>query len=52
MQLILVITILTAAVAYSGWRIYNAIRHANDPCYGCNGCQLKNLKNKACTKKK
>ena len=50
-QYIILGAILVLAVAYAAWRIYRAIRHANDPCYGCEGCALKDLKQQAKTKK-
>jgi len=45
MQKTLVIIILVASAIYAGWWIFNVIRHAKDPCGGCEGCQLKDLKN-------
>ena len=44
MQKTLVIIILIASALYVGWWIFNVIRHANNPCHGCEGCQLKELK--------
>lgn len=41
MQSALVFLILIACFSYAGWRIYKAVRSAGDPCYGCNGCELK-----------
>ena len=41
---IIVYGVLTAAVGYAAWRIYKAIRRNNDPCYGCIGCELKDMK--------
>jgi len=35
MQLAIVIIILTAAVAYAGWRTYKALTSKGDRCYGC-----------------
>ena len=50
-QYIILGAVLVLAVTYAGWRIYRALRHANDPCYGCEGCALKDLKQQAKTKK-
>ncbi|MBP5800078.1 MAG: hypothetical protein J6W43_09255 [Prevotella sp.] len=54
MQKTLVILILIASAVYAGWWIFNAIRRASDPCCGCEGCQLKELKqhSKHCSKHK
>lgn len=43
-QLLVVCLVLMGALGYAGWRVYTAIRSKNDPCYGCDGCQLKELK--------
>lgn len=57
-QYLIVTVILAIAVGYGAWRIYRALRMANDPCYGCEGCELKELrktalrKNKPCEEKK
>ena len=57
-QYLIVTVILAIAVGYAAWRIYRALRTANDPCYGCEGCELKELrktalhKNKPCEEKK
>jgi hypothetical protein len=50
----LLATILVVAVGYAGWHIYKTIQHANDPCYNCEGCHLKGLKERKkteCNKK-
>ena len=39
-QYLIVTVILAIAVGYAAWRIYRALRMANDPCYGCEGCEL------------
>lgn len=39
-QYIIIAFVLGWAVAYACIRIYRAIRHANDKCYGCSGCAL------------
>lgn len=49
MQIAIVSIILLACTLYAGYRIRESIRHANDKCYGCSGCALKDLKN--CKKK-
>ena len=54
MEWIIVSAVLVAAVGYAAWRIYDAFRRTKDPCYGCDGCQLKDLKrrnNVDCKKK-
>lgn len=43
-QLLVVCLVIIAAIGYAGWRVYTAIRKENDPCYGCDGCQLKKIK--------
>ena len=45
-QLLVVCLVIIAAIGYAGWHVYTAIRRENDPCYGCEGCQLKGLKKK------
>jgi len=50
-QYLIIIIVLAAAIGYAAWRIYLAIRHANDPCYGCEGCALKELKQQSRGKK-
>ncbi|WP_144006064.1 FeoB-associated Cys-rich membrane protein [Prevotella sp. lc2012] len=44
MQTVLVILILIGATCYGAWWVYNLVRQASDPCYGCKGCALKELK--------
>lgn len=43
-QYLIVAILLAVAVMYAAWRIYRALRAANDPCYGCEGCQLKEIR--------
>ncbi|MBR7019349.1 MAG: FeoB-associated Cys-rich membrane protein [Prevotella sp.] len=50
-QYVVIAIVVTVAVAYAGWRIYRALRHAADPCYGCEGCALKGAKQRPKTKK-
>ena len=45
-QLGVVIVILVAAVGYAARHIYINFKKANDPCYGCTGCALKDMKQK------
>ena len=45
MQEVLTIVILAGAVGYALWHIYKSFRRDADPCSGCEGCQLKELKN-------
>jgi hypothetical protein len=51
MQELLVTIVILAAVAYGGWRAYQAFRRAGDPCYGCDGCPLKAQKQAQLKKK-
>ena len=50
--------VLIGAVSYAGYRIYKAFTRTDDPCCGCNGCELKEAcmaakkKNKGCCHKK
>ncbi len=50
MQIAIISIILFACLVYVGHRVREAIKHANDKCYGCSGCALKDLKN--CNKTK
>ena len=43
-QTILVAVILLAAVGYAGWHVYSAFTRKKDPCCGCEGCALKDMK--------
>ena len=54
MQETVVYLILAGAVGYAGWWVYERLRKSNDPCEGCTGCQLKELKERAkeCEKRK
>ena len=45
-QLGVVIVILVAAVGYAARHIYINFKKANDPCYGCTGCALKDMKDR------
>ena len=45
-QGVIVAIILSVAVGYAARRIYINFRRANDPCYGCTGCALKDIKQK------
>ena len=50
-QYIILGAVLVLAVTYAGWRIYRTLSHANDPCCGCEGCAMKDLKQQAKAKK-
>lgn len=50
MQQIIVFFVIFAAVGYACWWGWQKMKNANDPCEGCSGCQLKDLKN--CQKQK
>ena len=53
MQTIILAIILVLCTGYAAFRIYKAIEHANDPCYGCEGCALREqMKKKQCDKRK
>ena len=51
-ELIIVIVVILAAIGWALWLIIKAFRHSSDPCYGCAGCELKELRRgKNCEKK-
>jgi hypothetical protein len=54
MQQVIVMLILAGAIIYAAWWGYERIRKSDDPCEGCTGCQLKEMKDKAkeCEKRK
>lgn len=41
MQTLFVIFILIAAVGYAVRRVWLALKRRNSPCYGCEGCALR-----------
>ena len=43
-QWFIVFAVLVAAVGYAAWHIYGTLKGHNDPCAGCDGCALKDLK--------
>lgn len=45
-QYLLIGIVLVVAVSYGAWRIWQALKTANDPCAGCPGCNLKRECNK------
>ena len=45
-QYVVVAIVLTGAVVYAARLIYIRFKKANDPCYGCTGCALKDIKDK------
>ena len=45
-QYVVVAIVLTGAVVYAARRVYISFKKANDPCYGCTGCALKDIKDK------
>ena len=51
MQTTLTYLIIALAAGFALWRAYQVFRRANDPCYGCGGCALKELR-EASKKKK
>ncbi|WP_289299987.1 FeoB-associated Cys-rich membrane protein [Xylanibacter muris] len=46
MQEIAVYIIIAISLVYGASRIYKSMKNTNDPCNGCDGCALKNLKKK------
>ena len=46
MQIFIVYTIIFLCAAYALWRIYTAVHRTDDPCSGCEGCALKEIKQK------
>lgn len=46
MQIIFVYIIIALSVSYIVWRVYKAIRADDNPCRGCDGCALRDIKNK------
>ena len=50
-QIVVVGIVLTGAVGYAARRVYISFKKANDPCYGCTGCALKDIKDKKIAKK-
>ena len=52
LQMITLYMIIGGAVGYASWRIYQTFRRANDPCYGCGGCALKDIRKAAKRKKR
>jgi len=46
-QYVIIAAVLIIAVGYAAWRVFQALRHAGDPCYGCQGCQLQQLRRQA-----
>lgn len=41
MQTIAAVIIIAAAVAYAIRSAYRTVKSAGDPCYGCDGCRIK-----------
>ncbi|MBQ1854789.1 MAG: FeoB-associated Cys-rich membrane protein [Prevotella sp.] len=41
MQTAIITVVLVLSVAYAAYRLHQAIKGANDPCYGCKGCALR-----------
>lgn len=51
MQLAIVIVVLITCMVYIVWTLTDTLRHAGDPCRGCTGCALKELKGRKLTNK-
>jgi len=51
-QYIIIGIAVVLSAAYVAYRVFNAIRHAGDPCYGCAGCALKDIQRKKHKNKK
>ena len=43
-QLVIVFVVLSSAVGYASYRIWQTLLHVGDPCRGCEGCALKDVK--------
>ena len=41
MQTALVALAIALSVGYAAYRVWQALRKASDPCYGCEGCALR-----------
>jgi hypothetical protein len=41
MQIAIIIIVVALSIAYAVYRLHQAIQGANDPCYGCKGCALR-----------
>ena len=53
MQEVAIAIILLLCVGYAAYRIYLAVKRAKDPCYGCEGCALRDqMGKKSCDKRK
>ena len=46
LQTILVTAFVALSVLYLARRVWRVLRHADDPCWGCEGCALKEMKNR------
>ncbi len=51
-QYVIVAFVLLLSVAYLGYRAYHALKVSDDPCSGCSGCALKEMKGKVELSKK
>lgn len=51
MQTVLVCIVVVLAVAHALWWIVKAVRHAGDPCVGCQGCDLREVSRRTQKKK-
>lgn len=40
LQDIIVTVIVLSAAAFVCRAVYRTIKHSNDPCYGCKGCEI------------
>jgi len=45
-QTALVAVAVAASVGYAAWRVYRSLRAHDDPCATCQGCPLKEQKQK------
>mgnify|MGYP006916028134 CR=1 FL=1 len=57
LQYIITGLIIALSVAYAAWRIYSELHAPTDPCAGCRGCAMqelrrKNGENRHCPEKK
>ena len=40
-QHLIIFIVLALSLCYAGYRIYIALKSANNPCYGCKGCSIR-----------
>lgn len=40
-QYAIIAVVVALSIAYASYRLHQVIKGANDPCYGCKGCALR-----------